>query len=1038
MSKNDLGEETSATDSLVQKAAALRQKARSQTPARTQITPPPAIAKSIARTVIAPPPPPAIANPPQQKSARTVIAPPPPAIAKSTAQKSARTVITQPPPADDGLVAASSSPEADGTFELEIHKGDQIEQFELIHELGRGGMGRVYRARDTKLGRLVAIKFLTLSSPDLVERFVVEARATARCQHENIVVIYEVGEWRGVPYMVLEHLEGNPLNELMKERALTANRAYELIYPVARALVKAHEFGIVHRDLKPDNIFVTKSGTVKVLDFGIAKLFAEKDGPSDLGSVSDSMLVTETQAGAIIGTLPYMSPEQLGADEVDHQADIWAVGIILWEMLTGSHPLAPVSAQRLMYAAAHLDQPMPRIGSVIPDLPPALEGIVDRCLQKRKEHRYSEVSELVQALEEELPGRRSVLSMSEDESPYPGLAAFQERDAARFFGRTRDIQNLVKRMDTQPLVGVVSPSGCGKSSFIRAGVVPALKASGQDWEVLVTRPGRDPFAGLASILQSLLHTTSRDLEGKMTEHSQLIARLREEPGYLGTLLRSRARQKRGRLLLFVDQFEELYTLVDSSEERQRYTDCLTGVADDSSTPLRVVLSMRSDFLDRTSENRKFSELLTSALLLLPPMDRDSLRSALVEPLDLHGYRFESDEIVNDMLREVDNAPGALPLLQFAASKLWDSRDRKSKQLTVASYEELGGLAGALTTHADAVVARLSSEQTQIAKSVFQRLVTSDGTRALVEADELVQLHSDPTQVQHILDHLINARLLQAQKRGAEKSAVLEVVHESLITRWPTLRRWLDENSEDAAFLEQLRTVAKQWDGRGRPDGALWRGDAAEDARRFRRRYQGELPRAEFDYLESVESLATRATRRKRRLIVASFAVLIALVMAAGVAFFWVRDAEQSALEEKGRAEAAATRAKKSEKEATKAKAEVQAQLDEVQQAQAQEKAAKEEAATAKEETANVERMSRAELEKEIERTRAEKNKAQDAQRKAQDAQRKAEAAAKKIRKLSEAEKAATKRAEDLFKKEQRRRKKLEEALKAEKLSKKLR
>ena len=157
--------------------------------------------------------------------------------------------------------------------------GARIGQYEIIRELGRGGMGAVYAARDTKLGRKVAIKFLNShNQPELTARFVLEARATARCNHENIIVIHEVGEHDCNPFMVLEYLQGVPLTQLLQDgRRLPPAQAIELIVPVVRALTAAHAHNIVHRDLKPDNIFVTDSGTIKVLDFGIAKLVHGED-----------------------------------------------------------------------------------------------------------------------------------------------------------------------------------------------------------------------------------------------------------------------------------------------------------------------------------------------------------------------------------------------------------------------------------------------------------------------------------------------------------------------------------------------------------------------------------------------------------------------------------------------------------------------------------------------------------------------------------------------------------------------------------------
>ncbi|HWU87627.1 MAG TPA: protein kinase, partial [Kofleriaceae bacterium] len=393
------------------------------------------------------------------------------------------------------------------------HPGVRINQYEMIKMLGEGGMGTVFLARDLRLGRRVAIKFLQTNQPELSQRFLVEARTTARCQHDNIVVIYEVGEHNGAPYIVLEYLNGKPLTAFTEGgQKLSYARSVEIMVPILRALQCAHEAGIVHRDLKPDNIFVQDSGTIKVLDFGIAKVLQEKQGPATPGNMSSGQIrmpsplelatgtnTSLTRVGTIMGTLKYMSPEQWGIGiEIDHLTDVWACGILLYRMICGRHPLHPLDGNQLVVTAM-LELPMPSMAEAAPpDVPRELIQIVDRCLLKQKELRWQSAAELLAALEPFLPGRRTV-QLQIDESPYAGLSSFQESDAGKFFGRNREIAAMVTRIRDRPLMAVVGSSGVGKSSFVRAGLVPALKRSGETWETLVIRPGRAPIEALAAV-----------------------------------------------------------------------------------------------------------------------------------------------------------------------------------------------------------------------------------------------------------------------------------------------------------------------------------------------------------------------------------------------------------------------------------------------------------------------------------------------------------------------------------------------------------
>ena len=680
---------------------------------------------------------------------------------------------------------------------------------------------------------------------------------------------------------------------------------------------------------------------------------------------------------------------------------------MLFWMIAGRHPLEPLQGMQLV-AIAMPDHVMPRLSDVVPDVDPALGKVIDHCLQKHKDARFPDANSLLQALEPFLPGRYSH-QINSAESPYAGLASFQETDAARFFGRAREIAAMVTRIRDRPLLAVVGPSGVGKSSFVRAGVVPALKHSGEAWEVLVVRPGRNPIAALASLLTPLVtsSTTHTTLDEDIEQQQKLVQRLRAEPGYLGVILRSRARRNGRNVLLFVDQFEELYTLTPDLAERTAFTVCLSGVADDTTSPVRVVLSIRSDFLDRVSEDQQFMAELSQGLFFLGSPSREGLRDALVQPAEMAGYHFETPEMVEEMLGHLEATQGALPLLQFTVTKLWEARNAARRLLTVESYRAIGGIGGALASHADSVIEKLPPQARALVRSLFLRLVTSERTRAIVSLDELHELSRDPGELQQLIDQLAQARLLVVQTGGESTGATVELIHESLIHSWPALRRWLDESLEDTVFLEQLRAAARQWQAKGHDSGLLWRGDTVEEARRFLRRYHGELPELQRTFLDAVFALDAGAVRRKRVLVVGSVIFLVGLLAAATVALVVIRKAQIEA-------DRQAVVARKAEQEAKQHLIEVEAKERERQRAETAKREAEKEVRAA---NTQIERTNE-ELAKKNGELLGALDEAEKERRRAKDAQRRAEA-------NEAAAQRAKQQTEDLLRREKERVRRLE-------------
>src|SRR5438552_2609644 len=280
---------------------------------------------------------------------------------------------------------------------MTLATGTKLGPYEILAPLGAGGIGEVYRAQETRLGREVAIKVLPESfskDPDRLRRFEQEARGASQLNHPNIVTVHDFGTHGGAPYVVQELLEGETLRERLRTGALPARKAVDYGIQVARGLAAAHGKGIVHRDLKPENLFLTSDDRLKILDFGLAKLAA-----TDRPAAEQNVLPTATQAtaaGIVMGTLSYMSPEQARGQTVDGRADIFALGAILYEMLSGASAFKRGSSADTMSAILKEDPPELPSGSQVP---PALDRIVRRCLEKQPHQRFQDASDVAFALE---------------------------------------------------------------------------------------------------------------------------------------------------------------------------------------------------------------------------------------------------------------------------------------------------------------------------------------------------------------------------------------------------------------------------------------------------------------------------------------------------------------------------------------------------------------------------------------------------------------------------------------------------------------
>jgi len=807
-----------------------------------------------------------------------------------------------------------------------LQPGATVDHFRVLRLLGRGGMGEVFLARDLRLGRRVALKILRardIGSSSAVERFLVEARTTARFAHPNIITVHFAGEVDDNPYLALEYLEGQTLRQRMVEGRLGVREAARIGLSIASALKEAHRHGILHRDLKPENVMIPADGRVRVLDFGLAKQVAGEasavaypEPQEDSEDASLSLGSTDlTQQDEIRGTPAYMAPEQWSGEAVTEAADLWALGLVLYEILAGQHPFAGLPAA-LIAARVNQGEPIPRLTV---DAPEELVALLEICLVHSPASR-APLSDVIAVLERivDLPVSRT----GHPSSPFPGLLPCQERDAANFHGRDGETHAFVELMRRETVLPVVGPSGAGKSSFVQAGVLPRLREQGR-WVVISMRPGRRPMHTLAARLsspggwqtrtprptetQDTSWGTHRSGEAAELDGEALAAQLRDSPTRLALKLDEIAELEEARVLLLVDQLEELYSLVDDAELRRTFMEALCSAADDPQGSTRVVFTLRDDFLGRVAEGPAARAALGHATVLRAP-GKENLREILQRSVESVGFGFDDPDLVEEMVTDLEGERSALPLIQVAGRALWEGRDPSRKLLLRATYDQLGGIAGALAHHADGVLQGMSGAQVRIVRTILLRLVTADGLRKVTGREEV--LHGLPGQVGEVLDRLVAGRLLTVRRARGEGAAGAEVelVHESLIQGWDRLSRWIDGSREEIAFLAEVGQAAELWERRGRRREEVWYGDALAEAQRSLARCTQEVPRAIEAFLDAGVGEQQRVVRRRRTLTTAGVALLALIALSAVWVAFDLADKEretdlQRIAAEEGRASA---------------------------------------------------------------------------------------------------------------------------------------
>jgi WD40 repeat protein/DNA-binding SARP family transcriptional activator/class 3 adenylate cyclase len=758
--------------------------------------------------------------------------------------------------------------------------GRPLRGYRLLEQIGEGAFGVVWRATDADVGRDVAVKQIHprfADHPGFVRRFEHEAQTVARLEHPHIVPLYD--HWRDGTgaYIVMRWMRGGSLEEVVEGGRVDAETGIRMIDQVASALSAAHRLGIVHQDVKPANVLLDEEGNAYLSDFGIAED------------------ITDWRDAVPSSSLGYCSPEQLRGEQATPRSDLYGLGMVLQSLFERQ------------------------------EVPPRARDVIARAVADDPVNRYADAREFAAAVREAFgPAviRAPIAAVVEQRNPYKGLRPFAEADADDFFGRDALVDTLLARLgepgDTSRFLAVVGPSGSGKSSIVRAGLVPALRQGalpGSDrWFYTDMLPGPHPLEELGAAL----------LRVATSPAPPVLESLERGGGDLPALARRVLPADDAELLLVIDQFEELFTLVEDESVRTAFLEKLVEAVSDPRGPVRVVVTIRADFFDRPLAHPGLAELFRGRTETVVPLTPEELERAIVGPAERVGVVPEL-ALVAEMIADVSDQPGALPLLQFALTELFERR--RDGVLTLEAYRDIEGVSGALARRAEALFERLSTSEREATKQLFLRLVTpGEGvadTRRLVPRSELLSLDVDRSAMGAVIDGFGRHRLLSFDRDPTTRRPTVEVAHEALLGSWDRLRAWIDGARDDLRTHRRLAAAAEEWDVGTRDPSFLLSGGRLEQFEAWSRASDIALTSREREFLnESLErrdaqeaaerervdrerKLERRSARRMRGLVaVLAVAALVAATLTA-VATNQRNQAERARLETRARELAAA-------------------------------------------------------------------------------------------------------------------------------------
>jgi DNA-binding SARP family transcriptional activator/serine/threonine protein kinase/WD40 repeat protein len=737
--------------------------------------------------------------------------------------------------------------------------------YELRQLIGTGQLGEVHRAYQPSVGREVALRVFgraMVSHPQFVRRFETASQRITRVEHPHVLPLLDYWREPNRAVMVSRLMTGGSLGERIPPDGFGPAQTLEIAETIASAVASAHRHGVVHGRIRPENVLFDAEDNAFVADLGI----------------------DEICAGVItFASSAYDAPERLGGALATPASDIYSLGVLVEHLLGGSPP------------------PMDEALDVAEG--PA-SAVVRRATDPDPRRRQQSIEELIGELRDAFsaPGAPSATFVP-TRNPYRGLEAFEQADSDDFYGRDRSVAEMVAVLQHEPLLIVVGPSGIGKSSAVKAGLLPALAGGaveGSDsWLVTELVPGREPLQQLAAALGRVASDELPDVVGELLSESRCLSALVDElaPGNPG-------------VLIVIDQLEELFTQTIDDTDRRAFLRLLVETAQMPDSSVRLVATLRADYFDRPLAYPGFDDAIHGRTVALGAMSPEELADAVRLPTSAVGVEVESG-VVDRIVAEADLQPGALPLVQHTLSELFETRTTNT--ITVANLDGVGGIAGAIGRRAEMIYQSFDDRRRAAVERIFLRLVSVNeehgDTRRRVRRTELEQARIATEDLDAVLSEYGRHRLLTFDRDPASRTPTVELAHEALLTEWQRFAGWVDEAREDLLARRRVESAAHDWINADTDTSFLYSGGRLELAEAWATGSRFELGDDERRFVaasrEKADRDRMRRTRRRRLVISVLATAAVAATVMAAIALVQQRNADRQAaiaLEERENAE----------------------------------------------------------------------------------------------------------------------------------------